>query len=407
MGRLTINLPRLGETMEEARVTAWIVAPNAAFKRGDILLEVETDKTVVEVPALQDGIMLAHLVAEGDVVALEAPIAEIEAHIIAAIAVLGTAKTVPNILPEINYIPQGQPEPVVAASANGIAASPAARAMARQMNVPLFAVSGTGRNGRITANDVEKGQCKTTVVLLHGLFDNHRGWRDLPQRLMQAGHEIANIDLPGHGGLLPQAQDFEDAVQIISQHLSQTLTGTNVIIVGHSLGAALGASVAAELQKLRLISVKGLLMLAPAGLGARINANFMDGMMAASSVTAFKNCLALLEAAPLSDAVLAAERDRLIVQRPAISALAGSAAKDGFQQVNIGPLLDTLKIPVIAVFGLKDQIINWQDCAALPQNIASHFLRDAGHLPHTHAPEFIVRLINSFNTTGLRPEQAG
>jgi pyruvate dehydrogenase E2 component (dihydrolipoamide acetyltransferase) len=78
MGRLTITLPRLGETMEEARVLDWRVAPGMDFGRGDVLLEVETDKTVVEVPALEAGRLVAQLVAPGETVALDQPIAEID-----------------------------------------------------------------------------------------------------------------------------------------------------------------------------------------------------------------------------------------------------------------------------------------------------------------------------------------
>src|SRR5688572_29154418 len=55
MAEIDLPLPRLGETMEEGRIVAWLKQPGDRFKRGEILLEVETDKTVVEVPALQDG----------------------------------------------------------------------------------------------------------------------------------------------------------------------------------------------------------------------------------------------------------------------------------------------------------------------------------------------------------------
>lgn len=49
--RLTLPMPRLGETMEEATIADWLVQPGQSFKRGDPLLEVETDKTMVEYPA--------------------------------------------------------------------------------------------------------------------------------------------------------------------------------------------------------------------------------------------------------------------------------------------------------------------------------------------------------------------
>jgi pyruvate/2-oxoglutarate dehydrogenase complex dihydrolipoamide acyltransferase (E2) component len=56
-------LPRLGETMEEGRIGLIIKKPGTRFRRGETLLEVESDKTTVEVPALQDGILVEWLVA--------------------------------------------------------------------------------------------------------------------------------------------------------------------------------------------------------------------------------------------------------------------------------------------------------------------------------------------------------
>ena len=78
MGIVNLPLPRLGETMEEGRIVSWLKRPGDRFKRGEILLEVETDKTVVEVPALQDGVMVRHLAAEADMIPVDAPIARIE-----------------------------------------------------------------------------------------------------------------------------------------------------------------------------------------------------------------------------------------------------------------------------------------------------------------------------------------
>src|SRR5688572_30490937 len=78
MAEIDLPLPRLGETMEEGRIVTWLKQPGDKFKRGEILLEVETDKTVVEVPALQDGVMVRHLAVEADMIPVDAPIARIE-----------------------------------------------------------------------------------------------------------------------------------------------------------------------------------------------------------------------------------------------------------------------------------------------------------------------------------------
>ena len=58
-------MPRLGETMEEGRIVGWIKKPGDPFRRGEILLEIETDKTIVEMPALVDGVLGEILAAEG------------------------------------------------------------------------------------------------------------------------------------------------------------------------------------------------------------------------------------------------------------------------------------------------------------------------------------------------------
>ena len=53
-----LKMPRMGETMDEGKLLAWLVEPGQPFKRGDAILEVETDKTIVEYPALGDGTLV-------------------------------------------------------------------------------------------------------------------------------------------------------------------------------------------------------------------------------------------------------------------------------------------------------------------------------------------------------------
>ena len=79
MGRIVeMPLPRLGETMDEGRIGIFVKKPGEKFRRGETLLEVESDKTTVEVPALQDGILIEWLVASDDMVPVESAIARIE-----------------------------------------------------------------------------------------------------------------------------------------------------------------------------------------------------------------------------------------------------------------------------------------------------------------------------------------
>lgn len=408
MGVTTLTLPRLGETMEEARVLDWLKAPGEDFRRGDVLLEVETDKTVVEVPALVDGRMGTHLVAPGETVRLGQPIAEIEtgaAPVSAALAAAPAVSTPIRQLTAPGRVPL--PEP----SAGRPAASPRARALARGAGIPLAEVPGTGRRGRITgadvarllalpANDARPHDTRpggiavrrwpsdgggAPILLLHGLFDQGRGWRDLPARLAEAGHPVIVPDLPGHGA----SPAMPDGLESTAAALAGLVPAGPLRIAGHSLGAVLATWVAGLLGP----RVERLVLISPAGLGPRINADFPAMMLAARTPAALARALTLLGGGPLSEVALRSELERLREGRAAMARLAGLLARDGLQQLDIARDLDRLMVPVTAIFGLQDRILDWHDCAALPARAAIHLLRDAGHLPHVADPGLVAALI--------------
>lgn len=381
MGRVTLTLPRLGETMEEARVTAWLVAPGEAYKRGDVLMEVETDKTVVEVPAMADGTLATQLVAEGEMVALDQPFAEVDRE--------GAADVVAEAAPVAAPEPVAAPVAVVPLAGQGLRASPAARAAARRAGVDLALVPGTGRNGRVTAEDVRGHDASAggagTVVLLHGLFDSAKGWRDLPQRLGRMGLSVHAPDLPGHGASLAPAQ----SVEAMADQLIADLPAGPLALVGHSLGAALAVRLARRLGA----RVTRLVLIAPAGVGARINADFLDGMLAAETTAALVRALSLLDAGTLSDVALAEELARLAPRREGLSGLVRSLAHAGMQQIDVTADLEQLACPVSVVWGTADRILDWQAVAGLPSQVAIHLVRGAGHLPHLAAPALVPALL--------------
>lgn len=401
MGRLTLRLPRLGETMEEARVTDWLVTPGTAFRRGDVLLEVETDKTVVEVPALADGTLLAQLVQPGDVVALDQPIAEVEAE--------GVADSPPAAAPTV--APTAEPEPVAPAAPTDaladiparLAASPAARAAARRAGVDLARIVGSGRRGRVTAADVA-GSAQdpagvaihhlagkdTPIVLLHGLFDDHRGWRDLPHRLGAAGHAVLSVDLPGHGAS-SAAPSLSAALDAVAAAISQAVPQGPLRLFGHSLGAIFATRLALRLGD----RVERVVLSAPAGLGARINGDFTDGMLAAETPAALSRALDLLDAGPISATAAAQELQRLKALRPGHAALAAELATHGFQQVDIRAELARLTCDLRVIFGTADRILDWRDVEHLPARAAVHLVRGAGHLPHLAAAELSLSLTSA------------
>ena len=151
-------MPRAGLTMVEGTISAWTVPEGAGVKKGDTIMEFENEKNTIEFASTHDGIL--HIIAqEGDVVAVGAPIGCVAESQEEYAALCGGQSA-----------PASAPEPVAAAPA---AAAPAAaetaperggkrvritglaRKMARQHEIPLTELKGTGPNGRIIAQDVK------------------------------------------------------------------------------------------------------------------------------------------------------------------------------------------------------------------------------------------------------------
>jgi pyruvate dehydrogenase E2 component (dihydrolipoamide acetyltransferase) len=369
-----------------------------------VLLEVETDKTVVEVPALEDGTLARQLVQPGETVALGQAIAETEGGEAAR-------PSEPDAGEGTTKGPGGPAEPVLVRSEpfGRVAASPRARRLAREAGIDLAAIVGTGRRGRIGGDDVARSSVAAAdravpelhvrrldptgtatgapLVLLHGLFDSGRGWRDLPDRLARAGRTVLAVDLPGHGQSMAGDGTLEGAEAAVERALPAGPVG----LVGHSLGAILAARVAARLGE----RLERLVLVAPAGLGARMDPDFLDLMANAHTTDALARALARLGpgAGPWSREVLASELARLEAGREGMVAMGRAVARGGVQQTDIAPVLERIGAPITAVFGLADPIIDWRDCSALPARAAIHLIREAGHLPHAARPDLVAELI--------------
>src|SRR5258708_1706800 len=155
MAEKELTLPRMGETMDEGTIVAWLKQPGELFQRGDTLLEVESDKTNVEIPALEDGEMVRHLVSPGEKVAVDRPI-----------AVVKTLGTGPSVSTEAQPILQANVAPEqkiendenrsAPAATTKLRASPVARRTAKRLGIDLAEVRGTAPKGRITGTDVQQ-----------------------------------------------------------------------------------------------------------------------------------------------------------------------------------------------------------------------------------------------------------
>jgi len=404
MGRvIAMPLPRLGETMEEGRIGLLLKAPGEKFRRGETLLEVESDKTTVEVPALQDGVLIEWLVGSDQMVPVESAIAmiEIEGEAVTEAKQVKTAAPIPS------------PSPARGGSAaqqrgwgplNRPRASTAARALARRQGVDLATLTGTGRNGRITLADLAssakprrstyhvetphgrifvrdwpaRGKERGTALLIHGLFSDSQSFGTLARKLSGKGLRTLAVDLPGHGETVSSSTSIDDILQAIRAVLPQGAAH----LVGHSFGAIIAARLVDRALSLTLLS--------PAGTGEEINQAFISRMLGSK----LDDALPLLGETIPPESRIALE-NHLKAHGPQLRAIAASLADDGRQTVSILANLSALKIPVTAAYQRDDAIIPASHALNLPPNVSVRFIPGMSHMPHWRDLDLVASLVGA------------
>jgi 2-oxoglutarate dehydrogenase E2 component (dihydrolipoamide succinyltransferase) len=152
MAIVEVKVPQLSESVSEATMLQWKKKPGEAVAQDEILIEIETDKVVLEVPAPSAGVLAQVIANDGDTVTADQVIAKIDTEGTAgAAAVEAEVKPAPVAAPAPAAAPAAQ-----AASATGAstAASPAAAKLMAEKNLGSGDVAGSGRDGRITKGDV-------------------------------------------------------------------------------------------------------------------------------------------------------------------------------------------------------------------------------------------------------------
>lgn len=190
---IEIKVPELPESVSDAVVSTWYKKVGEPFEVDDNLLDLETDKVMLEVPANEDGVLVEVIAQEGQTVKAGDVLAKME---------VGKVESAPvaNDQPKESNQPQNQ--------ATDAVASPAVRRAAVEHNVDLAGVVGTGKGGRISKEDVlnqvspsAASLSKDSAAVIKGAA-NQRTERRVPMSRLRAKIAERLLDVQQNSAIL-------------------------------------------------------------------------------------------------------------------------------------------------------------------------------------------------------------
>jgi pyruvate dehydrogenase E2 component (dihydrolipoamide acetyltransferase) len=358
-----VTMPKWGLSMRLGKITDWIVAEGDEVSAGDDLADIETDKIAGTLEAGAGGTVRRIIARVGEDVPVSGTIALLAPADVSD-GDLDAAVDQARAVIEAGVADDGSAEPIVETAEAG------------------------GRKIRYA----RAGQDGDVVLLIHGYGGDRNSWLFL-QEPLAAGRRVYALDLPGHG---TSTKDVGDgSVDLLADAAVGVLdaiepSGTSVHLVGHSLGGAVAAAVAAKDPG----RVRSLTLIAPAGFGAEINAGYLRGFAEAQTRRELKPVVAQLFAdeslvtRQVVDDLLAYKR--LDGVDAALRALLGTLlGPDGAtQRIDSPSAIAALggAVPVTVIWGSADRIIPAAQADSVKGAVRRHLIDGAGHMPQMERP---------------------
>ncbi len=221
-------LPDLGENIESGDVIRILVAVGDRLAEDQTVIELETDKAVIEVPSSVDGTVTEILVQQGDTIAVGQPILEVEAGEAPAVeetppaveeappAPVPVEEPAPTPIPPASVVEEAPSVPTPISTDGPVPAAPSTRRLAREIGVDIAQVQGTGPGGRISIDDVKahskelhvaRGAAPAVAVPLPDFSQ----WGAVERQPMTKVREITAERLAQAWATIPQVTQFDKA----------------------------------------------------------------------------------------------------------------------------------------------------------------------------------------------------
>lgn len=417
--------------MENATIVAWLVEEGMPVVKGQDLVEMETEKIVNVVQAPAGGVLRCILVPKGETAPVGALLGVIseagEAFDLDALR--GAGPQVQAAGPGERQQREGRP--AEKNQRGRVRASPPARRLAEEHGLDLAALEGTGPEGSVSRDDVERAIAaavarslekgdktaeglllhyvsaggegtglKTSsipVVLVHGIAGSTLLWQ-ANLSAIGARHKVFAVDLPGHGRSGKPGGRYD--IDLFTRSLLGFLDACGlekVVLAGHSLGGHVCLKLALE----RPERVARLVLIDSGGLGPEIDVGFLKPLLSGITREATETMLRGLFANPAMVNRSMVDATFEALSRPgaweAVRSAVESAVPRGIQVESLAERLSELRVPVLIAWGARDAVIplarGKEAHASLP-GAELWVAENAGHCPQIEAAsDFNDRLL--------------
>ncbi|MDH3294018.1 MAG: acetoin dehydrogenase dihydrolipoyllysine-residue acetyltransferase subunit [Acidimicrobiia bacterium] len=354
-----IVMPKWGLSMTEGEIVEWMTSEGEEVDAGDDIVDVETDKIAGTAEAPAAG-TIRRIVGEAG-----------RSYPVGALLAVMADPSVDDSAIDRFVAEFVAPEP-------------------EEVGEEAAALYSLARVGEVNVRYSRVGE-GPAVVLLHGFGGDLDNWLFNLDSLAES-NEVVALDLPGHGqsSLAISDPSIDGLASFVWSFLDAIGVGTAALI-GHSMGGA----VAAHMTGRQPDRVSGLVLIAPAGLGAEINQSYIDGFVTARSKREMKAVAPLLFAddahvgPKLIEGLLRYKRMDGVI--PLLSGLRDVWFTGGTQHVDV--VADLSVKPTAVIWGEQDQIIP-ADHASAADGIASvNVVTNAGHMVQMEQPREVNEII--------------
>ena len=236
-----LKLPELGENITQGTVTKILVKPGDAIKKGQGILELETDKAVLEVPSDADGIVAEILIKNNAVIKVGQPILKVEDSAAPTIAPSPSASQKDPSRQPAAWVQDDNTQTAPIPVRQDIPAAPSVRLLARELGLDIARIPGSGPGGRISINDV-KAYCKMLntspavsgagrpigeIAALSKPLPDFAKWGPVRREAMNNVRKKTAEHLSYAWGHIPHAAQFDKADITELEKLRKTVSGTN------------------------------------------------------------------------------------------------------------------------------------------------------------------------------------